>query len=315
MDTDAATEVAPPGVAPSERKRLIRADRGWWWKGLILGVALWAVTAGVTALTRNTNLVPTLILLGSFLVPFCVVLFAAERRGGSVGTQRLWTAFFIGGLLGVLGASLLEANLSAGVWTYVPVGFIEEAVKGVLLVIVGWHVVPKTAAVGGLIGATIGAGFAAFESTGYALRAALTPGGIDLISLLQSEALRAVLAPLGHVLWTAVLGAVIFGAARGSARFHWSWWIPVAFVGVSVLHALWDSASELAVLLAIALTGATPTELQRGFPTAQMANTFAAVGMALSVVLLAAVSLIGIIALVFAERLGRSRTRRLSAYR
>ncbi|WP_207552313.1 hypothetical protein, partial [Mycobacteroides abscessus] len=72
-------------------------------------------------------------LLGSFLVPFTVVLFVIERVTGSVSTMQLIVAFFVGGILGVLGASLLEADLRAGAGLYIVVGFVEEFVKGVLL--------------------------------------------------------------------------------------------------------------------------------------------------------------------------------------
>jgi len=228
---------------------------GWWWKTLLAGFVLWVVTIVVTVVTSNTNLVPTIILLGSFLVPFTVVLFVIERVTGTVSTMQLVTAFFVGGVLGVLGASLLEADLRQGAFVFVVVGFAEEFVKAVLLVVVGWRVRPKTARQGALLGATIGAGFAAFESAGYAFNAAITQRGIDLYSLLQTEVVRAVLAPVGHVLWTAVVGAVLFGAARGGARFRWSWPIPAAYVVSSVLHGLWDSNATLSTVLAFVLTG------------------------------------------------------------
>lgn len=228
---------------------------GWWWKTLLAGLALWVVTIVVTSATRNTNLVPTLILLGSFLVPFCVVLFVIERVSGSISTLQLILAFFVGGILGVLGASLLEARLQQSFWVYGLIGLIEELVKGVLLVIVGWRVVPKTAKQGALLGATIGAGFAAFESAGYAFNAAITAQGIDLGSLLQTEVVRAILAPVGHVLWTAILGAVIFGFAHGDTRFRWSPWILLAYAGGAFLHALWDSSTELAAYTAIFFGG------------------------------------------------------------
>src|SRR5215207_6861474 len=204
MSSSTQLVAAPPPPVNARRRRLRPSRRGWWWKVLIFGAILWAITVVVTVVTRNTNLVPSLILMGSFLVPFCVVLFVAERADERLSTQRLATGFFIGGLLGVLGASLLDGNLSAGVWTNAAVGFIDEGVMAVLLVSLGWTISAKSASVGGLLGATIGAGFAAFESAGFALRSAITPDGIDLVGLLQSEVVRGVFAPLGHVLWTAV---------------------------------------------------------------------------------------------------------------
>jgi uncharacterized membrane-anchored protein len=55
-----------PTVYPtSERYGLSdRHQPWWWWKTLLVGLVLWIVTIVVTGLTLNTNLVPTLILLG-----------------------------------------------------------------------------------------------------------------------------------------------------------------------------------------------------------------------------------------------------------
>ncbi|KTR37766.1 hypothetical protein NS263_15265 [Curtobacterium oceanosedimentum] len=267
---------------------------GWWWKTLLAGFLLWAATIVVTVVTSNTNLVPTIILLGSFLVPFTVVLFVIERVTGTVSTMQLVTAFFVGGILGVLGASLLEADLRQDAFVFVLVGFVEEFVKAVLLLVVGWRVRPKSARQGALLGATVGAGFAAFESAGYAFNAAITQRGIDLYSLLQTEVVRAVLSPVGHVLWTAIIGAVLFGAARGGVRFRWSWWIPGAYVVAAVLHGLWDSNGTLSTLLAFVLTGTPLSAAAAGTVPPGLAG----IATTLYVVGLAVVTAIGVLVLV-----------------
>ncbi|MFK3669395.1 PrsW family intramembrane metalloprotease [Leifsonia aquatica] len=275
---------------------------GWWWKTLVAGLVLWLVTIAVTAVTKNTNLVPTLILLGSFLVPFCVVLFVIERVTGTISTLQLILAFFVGGIFGVLGASLLEADLRQTFWVYALVGLIEEFVKGALLVLFGWRVVPKTAAQGALLGATIGAGFAAFESAGYAFNAAITAQGIDLQSLLETELVRAVLAPVGHILWTAILGAVIFGSARMGRRFRWSWWILATYLGVALLHACWDSSSEVASWLALLFNGQAMQELHAGFLVAGTADAVETVSLILYMVGLAVTAAAGVTTLVLILR-------------
>lgn len=280
--------------------------RGWWWKTLLVGFLLWVVTIIVTVFTSNTNLVPTIILLGSFLVPFTVVLFVIERVTGTVSTMQLVTAFFVGGILGVLGASLLESDLRQGALIYVVVGFVEEFVKGVLLVVVGWRVRPKTARQGALLGATVGAGFAAFESAGYAFNAAITARGIDLVSLLQTEVVRAILSPVGHVLWTAILGAVLFGASHGRPRFRWTWTVLVTYVVVSLLHGLYDSNGTISTLLAFVVTGTPLSAAQNGtVPTAiaGLASTLYVVGLAL-------VSAIGVAVLIGVQVHFRNRARR-----
>jgi protease PrsW len=281
---------------------------GWWWKALLGGIALWIVTIVVTILTQNVNLIPTLILLGSFLVPFSVVLFVAERINGSFSVTQLMVAFFVGGVLGVLGASLLEANLQQTVWTLLVVGFVEELVKGVLLVLVGRSLVPKTARQGALLGAVVGAGFAAFESAGYAFTAALSPGGLDLVSLLRTEVLRALLTPLGHVLWTAVLGAAIFAASRDGRRYRYTWGVVAAYVGVSVLHGLWDSMGGLSAVLAVLVTGnRIVPALEYGFVRAGTAAEVSTLSTVFYVVGLAIISIIGIVALVVLVRRHRRR--------
>jgi RsiW-degrading membrane proteinase PrsW (M82 family) len=271
--------------------------RGWWWKTLLGGFVLWVVTIAVTASTGNVNLVPTLILLGSFLVPFCVILFVIERITGSVSTLQVVFAFFIGGICGVLGASLLEANLNQSGGMYVAVGFIEEFVKGIVLVVIARQVVPKTPKQGALLGATVGAGFAAFESAGYAFNAAITTRGIDLVSLLQTEVIRAILAPVGHVLWTAILGAVLFGAANEAGRFRLRRNVVVAFVGVALLHALWDSLGGITSVLALVFTGSAVQQLQNGFLLPQTQAAVASLATVLYLVGIAVTAAIGLVAL------------------
>ena len=106
-----------------------------------------------------------------------------------------------------------------------------------------------------VLGAVVGAGFAAFESSGYALQAMLEH--IDehpLINIVEIEAFRAVLAPFGHITWTALLGGALFASSRGG-RFHLTVRLAATFVGVVALHAVWDQAYGWAVALSKGVTG------------------------------------------------------------
>lgn len=286
---------------------------GWWWKFLLAGAALWLATIVATVLTLNANLVPTLILLGSFLIPFTVVLFAAERMNRSFPLTSLMIAFFVGGVLGVLGASLLEAPLRAsGLGGFMLVGLIEELVKGVLLVVIGARIAPKTARQGALLGATVGAGFAAFESAGYAFNAALSSRGIDLLGLLQTEVVRAVLTPLGHVLWTAVLGAAIFAASRDGRRYRLSIGVVLTYLLVAVLHGLWDSMGGISTIIAILSTGNAVPALYYNTLRPGTAGEVGAITTGVYVLGLGVVSVIGGIALRGIVRHHRTRDRALS---
>lgn len=222
-----------------------------WLKIFLIGLALWAATVAVTAWTENTNLVPTVVLLGSFLVPVTFVVWAYGRhRSQEVTVELLFTAFVVGGVLGVLGASILESwLLKPSLWTYVGVGLIEEGVKLLALMFVTRHLTKRTTRDGLVLGATVGFGFAAFESAGYAFNALFTREGLSLSQAVETEVLRGLLAPLGHGLWTAIIGGVLFAGGGITVR------LVLTYLGVSMLHALWDSMRGLAIALTLLFTG------------------------------------------------------------
>ncbi|MBD2894947.1 hypothetical protein amrb99_38780 [Actinomadura sp. RB99] len=135
-----------------------------WLRVFWAGLALWAASVLVTVVTANANLLPTIVLLGSFLVPVTFVVWAYEHgTSGEVTVPLLFRAFVVGGVLGVLGASLLERYLlHPSLWRYFGVGFIEEAVKVAALLYVARHLRARTLRDGLVLGATVGFGFAAF---------------------------------------------------------------------------------------------------------------------------------------------------------
>ncbi|MFD5086991.1 PrsW family intramembrane metalloprotease [Kitasatospora sp. NPDC058406] len=227
-----------------------------WPRIFLVGALLWIATVAVTFLTGNSNLVPTVVLLGSFLVPATVTVWAYERYAADLGADRIFACFGIGGVIGVLGASVLETYLlSPSVWMYVGVGLIEEAVKLGALIMVSRRLRVSGLRYGLVLGATVGAGFAAFESAGYAFNAVLSIQGLSLRNLVETEVLRGVLAPVGHILWTAILGGVLFRERR-AGRFRFTTPVALTYLGVALLHALWDSMSGIAVWLVAKTTAA-----------------------------------------------------------
>ncbi|HEX6512992.1 MAG TPA: PrsW family glutamic-type intramembrane protease [Chloroflexota bacterium] len=221
---------------------------------LFTGLALWMASVLVTAITGNLNMVPTVVLLGSFLVPASGVIWYLDHyRSPELTMAEVFRAFIVGGVLGVLAASLLESwLLSEGALVYVAVGLIEEGAKLAALWFVSRRLARYTIRDGIVLGATVGFGFAALESSGYALSALLvTRGGqlsLSLSGVVFTELLRGILSPVGHGLWTAILGAVLFGACR-NGRLRLSGSVIGAYLLVSVLHALWDSMRGIASLV------------------------------------------------------------------
>ena len=164
---------------------------------------------------------------------------------------------FLGaGTLAVVGTALLETYLlppAAG--TFLAIGVIEEIGKGCVLVAVASQLRRREPRDGMVLGAVVGAGFAAFESAGYALQTMLDH--IDdhtVINILETEASRAVLAPFGHITWTALLGGALF-ASWGDGRLHVTARLVRTAAGVILLHALWDQTYGMSIMLANGVTG------------------------------------------------------------
>jgi RsiW-degrading membrane proteinase PrsW (M82 family) len=97
-----------------------------------------------------------------------------------------------------------------------------------------------------LFGAAVGAGFAAFESAGYAY---LTGGDLGRDAMLHNITLRGLLSICGgHVLWAALVGAALW-RVRGDKKFEWAMLQDVRFLRVfglcAAMHAVWDAPFNL----------------------------------------------------------------------
>ncbi|MEN3267235.1 MAG: protease PrsW [Pseudonocardia sp.] len=255
--TQAATGATLTSATTSATSRRWRT-RPSWLRIFVIGLALWVATVLVTFTTRNANLIPSIILIGSFLSPVTFVTYAFGRADQVVTAQRIFTAFVYGGLLGVLGASVLEAAVlrqPSGLG-FVGVGLIEEAVKLAGLWLLARRLPRYTMRDGIVLGAAVGFGFAAFESAGYAFNALFTSTGPSLLNLVETEVLRGILTPLGHGVWTAVVGGALFAAAARHGRPRLTGAVLGWYVVVVVLHALWDASQGIAQWLTLIFTGA-----------------------------------------------------------
>ena len=126
------------------------------------------------------------------------------------------------------------------------VGVIEEVAKAVVVAFFLFKEKRSNYILDGLlIGAAVGAGFAAFETAGYILRYGLNGG---LQTMLEVIKVRGILAPGGHVAWAAIEGAALMyvkGLDKldkkhlNDKRFLLTCLIPI------VLHGVWDMPINL----------------------------------------------------------------------
>ena len=259
-------------------------SRRLWMLLLAAGAPIWIVAAVITGVTEDTILLPTVVLLGSFLVPVTLVTFALSRPN-QLPVDVVLLGFLGGGTLGLCFAALTEVYiLPTAYGTFAGVGIIEEGAKAIVLVAAARGVAPRRPREGMILGATVGAGFAAFESSGYALKAFLeNADDHGVLNIVGTEAVRAVSAPFGHIMWTAILGGAIFAGRR----------VLLTFIGVVVLHAQWDASNGWAITLTQGILGDgwtldwPNTKDWVGFPTGQELEVYNAISAGLLILIAA----------------------------
>jgi RsiW-degrading membrane proteinase PrsW (M82 family) len=233
-----------------------RIPRTPWLQVFGWGLLLWAAATGALALTEDSILLPSVVLLGSFLVPVTAIFWFVQRRGESeLDAPRLLLAFFAAGVLGLLTAAVLEtwlvpARLMPNLW----VGLIEEGAKGVGIMLLARGLTRYSVRDGILLGTTVGLGFGAFEASGYTLSYAFDSGAFSLEEMVSEEVLRAGIAPFCHGVWSGLLGGAIFASKR-----RLTLGVGLTFLGVAGLHALWDASSNAAVVVTVLIAG-TPAQ-------------------------------------------------------
>jgi protease PrsW len=198
---------------------------------------------------QNPNLIPGLIIVGSFAVPLATLIFFFEANvRKNVSLYQVIRLLFFGGLLSLVFSLMLFqlSNALALNWLGASLaGIVEEPGKLLALLLV--VNVPKYRYTlnGLLFGAAVGAGFAAFESAGYALVTMLSAGPD---AMLDNIFLRGILSPLGHIVWTAMSAAMLW-KIKGTQKFRFNMLKNPKFLrifGVAVgLHMIWNSPIDL----------------------------------------------------------------------
>ena len=229
-------------IKPMKIKSLLQP----WLLILVSGILLFLFTQQALIITANPNYFPTLILLGSFVVPVAFVTYFYDYvRHREISMPLLTTCFVVGGILGSIAAGVLEsaALTNSSLVTMFGIGTIEELAKLVFPVAMysGWRY--RHEADGLLFGVAAGMGFAGLETMGYAMVTLFETQG-DITSLQQVLFLRGLLSPAGHAAWTGFFCAVLWSEREKKGRAVINGKIIGAFLMVVVLHSLWNLAAS-----------------------------------------------------------------------
>lgn len=217
-----------------------------WLKVFTGGLLLYIFGVFALAATRNTNIFPTVVMLGNFLVPITYVAFFYQRRHLSkLDMPTTAWAFFYGGMLGVLAAATLEPIFLSqkSLFYSFEVGLIEEFAKIIGVLIIAKRCFHDSEMDGLILGAASGMGFAALESMGYAFTAFLNSGG-SLSQTVLITLVRGLIAPIGHGTWTAILVSTMFRES-GPRKFHINLKVIGGYITVAALHGLWNGLPEV----------------------------------------------------------------------
>ncbi len=243
---EALLSVGAPGTTPPLSASMAELPSPWLFFRVLLGTLLtYGVFREAWQMYANVNVIPGLIMVGSFAVPLTtLVLFFELNTPRNLSLFRTVQLLAIGGATSLLlSLFLYDVTPLLGILGDSAAGVVEEVGKLAALLL-ALRLVPveryRFRLNWLLLGAAIGAGFAAFESAGYALRIGLN---VSDDAMLDNITTRGLLSPLGHIPWSAIAAAAYWAARRETSgfletvkhpRFLRMFAIPVA------LHAVWD---------------------------------------------------------------------------
>ena len=223
---------------------------------LILMAATYAILYVCLTQFGNTNMVPGVMFIGSMAVPFSLLIFFFEANAPrNISIFNVLKMFFIGGCASLFATLMLFGfvTLSSDGISYIDailIGIVEEVGKLVIVAIFIHLMNTKYVLNGILIGAAIGAGFAVFESAGYAFNVYLSYQSFD--AMLDNIYLRGFLAAGGHIIWAAMSGGALCMLKQGK-KFEISLMFRHDFLKIFavpvVLHAIWDMPIQTVYIL------------------------------------------------------------------
>ncbi|MBR4752665.1 MAG: PrsW family intramembrane metalloprotease [Thermoguttaceae bacterium] len=200
----------------------------------------------------NEFAIPGIMFVGSLAIPFSTLIFLFEINAPrNVSIFRVVNVFMLGGAASLFVTLILyqfHSSVSLTIGGAIFVGIVEELGK-VLIVAYAINKLHTTNYIlnGLLIGGAVGAGFAVFESAGYAFVAfiagVVAQNSSGLESMTHNIIIRGFLSPGGHIAWAAMEGAFLIIVLEGK-KFTWPTITSGPFLKLclfpAAMHAFYD---------------------------------------------------------------------------
>ena len=263
-----------------------------WRLLLAIGAATWIVASVITGVTEDAVLLPSSSCsAASSCRPRWSRSPSRDPRGAPPDDRDRAARSWAAGARALFAAVTEVYLLPTAYGTFFGVGLIEESTKAIMLI--AWRAALQyTTARGDGPRGDGGRRVAAFEKLGYALEAFLENATTTASEHRGTEAVRAVSAPFGRIMSTAVLGGALFAAWAGGHP-HLKRRVCLTFLGVVVLRAISDASNGWTITLTQGILGdgltldSPQTKDWVGFPTGQELEVCNTISFALLVILAA----------------------------
>lgn len=216
--------------------------------GLVaMGALFWALST-----FANFKLVPGFFFVGCVTVPLATLILIIELCTASrLNGYHVAKSAVIGGLLSILFTLVLNDLPVVSNFTFTPMmaGPVEETAKLLAAVFIARNWLRARSVQDGVVlGAAVGAGFAMIETAGYIFESfvVIHDGGVflDWHGAVGNLAIRGIMSPFAHVLWTGVVVGALWYASKGSESklngIFSSVFLRI-FIFIIGLHAFWNS--------------------------------------------------------------------------
>jgi protease PrsW len=243
-----------PDSTPRLNNSMLALPAPW----LFARMLFWSVALFIAFLIafdqyKSINIVPGLILIGTFAIPSTVLmLFFELNTTRNISFIKILQIFLTSGVLSVI-LAIIWSELAVRYKAYYDVvqGPIEELAKLFTIIFVMRSLTferYRFSINGLLLGAAVGAGFAAFESAGYALRVGLN---LNPSAMIFNIVIRGVLSPFSHIVWSAI-AVCAFWRTRQYHKNNFDTLFDLRFLIIfslpCLLHYFWNTDYQLPYL-------------------------------------------------------------------